>query len=277
MLTLWRRLGRRWPTRIDLRIDPISPRRRRVSAGLHATDTLYHAYIDFLTYSDNHPSRQSGLCPSRERSRTSTKDINGLYRLFPAVSQWLSSSKGYTMQFQWLCITLWRRLGRRWPTRIDLRIDPISPRRRRVSAGLHATDTLYHAYIDFLTYSDNHPSRQSGLCPSRERSRTSTKDINGLYRLFPAVSQWLSSSKGYEVHKFTYRRYYTIGVYWAMSIHMKYWWTFVHRGHPQSTSGSRGGEGLKVCDGWGGVKIMWHHTFTRSSYFLVINFLSNII
>ena len=193
-------MGRRWPTRIDLRIDPISPRRRRVSAGLHATDTLHHAYIDFLTYSDNHPSRQSGLCPSRERSRTSTKDINGLYRLFPAVSEWLSSSKGYTMQFQWLCITLWRRLGRRWPTRIDLRIDLISPRRRRVSAGLHATDTLYHAYIDFLTYSDNHPSRQSGLCPSRERSRTSTKDINRLYRLFPAVSEWLSSSKGYMKH-----------------------------------------------------------------------------
>ena len=56
---------------IDLRIDPISPRRRRVSAGLHATDTLWHAYIDFLTYSDDYPSRQSGLCPSRERSRMS--------------------------------------------------------------------------------------------------------------------------------------------------------------------------------------------------------------
>ena len=196
LLTLWRRLGRLWPTRIDLRIDPISPRRRRVSAGLHATDTLWHAYIDFLTYSDDHPSRQSGLCPSRERSRTSTKDIDGLYRSLPAVFEWLSASKGYTMHFQCRCITLWRRLGRLWPTRIDLRIDPISPRRRRVSAGLHATDTLWHAYIDFLTYSDDHPSRQSGLCPSRERSRTSTKDIDGLYRSLPAVFEWLSASKG---------------------------------------------------------------------------------
>ena len=49
--------GRRRPMRIDLRIDPIWPRRRRFSAGLHATDTLRHAYIDFLTYSDDHPSR----------------------------------------------------------------------------------------------------------------------------------------------------------------------------------------------------------------------------
>ena len=57
VITLWGRLGRRWPTRIDLWIDPISPRRRRFSAGLHATDTLRHAYIDFLTYSDDHPSR----------------------------------------------------------------------------------------------------------------------------------------------------------------------------------------------------------------------------
>ena len=126
LLTLWRWLGRLWPTRIDLWIDPISPRRRRVSAGLHATDTLWHAYIDFLTYSDDHRSRQSGLCPSRERSRTSMKDINGLYRSLPAVFEWLSASKGYTMHLQCRCITLWRRLGRLWPTRIDLRIDPTS-------------------------------------------------------------------------------------------------------------------------------------------------------
>ena len=99
-------VGRIRPTRIDL----ISPRRRRVSAGLHATDTLWHAYIDFLTYSDDHPSRQSGLCPSWERSRTSTKDINGLYRSFPAVFEWLSASKGYTMHCQCRCITLRRRL-----------------------------------------------------------------------------------------------------------------------------------------------------------------------
>ena len=56
-LTPWGRLGRRWPTRIDLWIYPISPRRRRFSAGLHATDTLRHAYIDFLTYSGDHPCR----------------------------------------------------------------------------------------------------------------------------------------------------------------------------------------------------------------------------
>ena len=41
------------PSRIDLWTDPISPRRRLCSAGLHAVDTLWHACIDFLTYSDD--------------------------------------------------------------------------------------------------------------------------------------------------------------------------------------------------------------------------------
>ena len=37
------------------------------------SDTLWHACIDFLTCSDNHPCRQSGLCPSGERSRSSRR------------------------------------------------------------------------------------------------------------------------------------------------------------------------------------------------------------
>ena len=41
---------------------------RRVLASLHATDTLWHAHIDFLSYSDDHLSWQSGLCLSQERS-----------------------------------------------------------------------------------------------------------------------------------------------------------------------------------------------------------------
>ena len=99
-LTLWRRLGRLWPTRIDPRIDPISPR-APARLGLACTQQTHCGLhnIDFLTYSDDHPSRQSGLCPSRERSRTSTKDINGLYRSLPAVFEWMSASKGYTMHF----------------------------------------------------------------------------------------------------------------------------------------------------------------------------------
>ena len=48
-------------TRIYLQTDLILQRRRHVSAGLHATDTLWHACIDFLTYSDDHPSQQSGV------------------------------------------------------------------------------------------------------------------------------------------------------------------------------------------------------------------------
>ena len=56
--TLSRPLGHIWPTRIDLWTDLILPRGRCCSAGLHTADTLWHACIDFLTYSDDH--RQSG-------------------------------------------------------------------------------------------------------------------------------------------------------------------------------------------------------------------------
>ena len=57
-LTLSRPLGRIRPKRIHLGIPLISPRRLRVSAGLHAADTLRHTQ-------DDHGSRQSGLCPNR--------------------------------------------------------------------------------------------------------------------------------------------------------------------------------------------------------------------
>ena len=52
---------------------------RRVTGSsrlaLHAADTLLHACIDFLTYSDDHPSRQSGLCPSGERLGSNRRDV----------------------------------------------------------------------------------------------------------------------------------------------------------------------------------------------------------
>ena len=64
-------------------------------------------------------------------------------------------------------ITMLRWIGRIRPTRIH----PISSRHRSVSTGLHAIDTLWHACIDFATYSDDHPSRQSGLCPNRSQKK----------------------------------------------------------------------------------------------------------
>ena len=67
------------PRELSVELTKLSPRRRRFSAGLNVTDTPRHTYIDFPTYSDDHPSRQSGSCPSRERSRTSTKDTDGHY------------------------------------------------------------------------------------------------------------------------------------------------------------------------------------------------------
>ena len=196
LLTLSGRLGHTWPTRIDLWTGPISPHGRRCPAGLHTTDTLWHACIDFLTYSDYHPSRQSGLCPSGERSQSIKRGNMRIYRSFPAVLKWLRSGKGYTMLRRSCLITLSGRLGHTWPTRIELWTGPISPRGWRCAAGLHTADTLWHACIDFLTYSDYHPSRQSGLCPSGERSRLIKRGNMRIYRSFPAVLKWLPSGKG---------------------------------------------------------------------------------
>ena len=180
-----RTVGHIRPTRIDLWTDPISPRRPRVSASLHAADTLWHACIDFLTYSDDHASRQSGLCPSGERSRSSTR---GKYVDLPIISSSFEMATVVKGLYKALSIMLnnpLRTVGHIRPTRIDLWTDPISPRRPRVSASLHAADTLWHACIDFLTYSDDHASRQSGLCPSGERSRSSTR---GKYVDLPIIS-----------------------------------------------------------------------------------------
>ena len=68
--------------------DQISPLCQCVSAGLHATDTLWHACINFLTYSDDHARQQSGLCPSGERSWTNTPISSSCFEIARA-------SKGY--------------------------------------------------------------------------------------------------------------------------------------------------------------------------------------
>ena len=118
-------------------------------------------------------------------SRAIANEHEGYKRTLPIISSSFWMAVGLRGLYNAIFNSLYnplRPIGRQWPTRIDLWIDPILQRRWRFSAGLHATDTLRHAHIDFLTYSDDHPSRQSGLCSSRERSRTSTKDINGLYR-----------------------------------------------------------------------------------------------
>ena len=72
---------------IDLWIEPISPRRRHYIIRLACTQrkqnyTLRHACIEFLTYSDDHPSRMSGLCPSREQSQRGYKRTLAIYFTF---------------------------------------------------------------------------------------------------------------------------------------------------------------------------------------------------
>ena len=93
----------------------------------------------------------------------------------------------------WFAITLSRLLGHILTTRIDLWTDPISPRGRCCPAGLHTADTRWHACIEFLTYSVYHPSRQSGLCPSGERSGSTTRGNLRIHRSFPSVLKWLRS------------------------------------------------------------------------------------
>ena len=68
-----------------------------------------------------------------------------------------------------------------------------------VSAGLHATDTLWPACINFLTYSDDHPSWQSGLSLRGERSRSSSRGYKWTYQSFPAVLKLLRALKGLYV------------------------------------------------------------------------------
>ena len=96
----------------------------------------------------------------------------------------------------WVIITLLRPLGRIRPKRIHLGIPPISPRRRRDWAGLHAADTLRHACIDFLTYLDDQGSQQSGLCPSRERSVPGRRGHMWGYQSLPAVLKTAAGVRG---------------------------------------------------------------------------------
>ena len=100
------------------------------------------------------PEPASGLCPSGERSRSSMRGYKRTYWSFPVVLKLLWASKGYKMLHRSCCITLRHPWSHMW---IDLWTDPLLPRCRRVSAGLHAADALWHACIDFLTYSDDHP------------------------------------------------------------------------------------------------------------------------
>ena len=96
-------MGRTCPTTIHLQIHPISTRRQHVSAGLHATDTLWHPFFKYL---DNHPSRQSGLCPSQERSQSSTQGYKWTYRSFAGLMVFIVQDQKriknayYTEKFQ---------------------------------------------------------------------------------------------------------------------------------------------------------------------------------
>ena len=58
---------------------------------------------------------------------------------------------------------------------------------------MDALDRLWRPSINSFTYSDDHLSRQSGLCPSREQSRTS---MWGYKWTFAAVLKWLRMWEG---------------------------------------------------------------------------------
>ena len=109
-----------------------------------------------------------------------------IYRLHTARRQ-LGPLKILFLILSYILLTLSRPLGIILPKRIHPEIPPISPRRRRDWAGLHAADTVRHASIDFFTYLDDQGSRQSGLCPSRERSVPGRRGHMWGYRSLPAV------------------------------------------------------------------------------------------
>ena len=64
----------------------------RLACTHRHTVALLH---QFLTYSDDHPSRQSGLCPSGERLQLKRGGHMQTYWSFPAVLTWL---RGYGRQ-----------------------------------------------------------------------------------------------------------------------------------------------------------------------------------
>ena len=104
-------------------------------------------------------------------------------------------------------LSLLRLLGRIRPTRIHESLAPILPRRRPVSAGLHTACGM-HASI-FFTYSDDHSSRRSGSCPSRDRSLSSRQGYKWTYRSFPAVLKRPRAYKrviNYVAHKLNSRK-----------------------------------------------------------------------
>ena len=97
-------------------------------------------------------------------------------------------------------LTLSGRLSRRWPMRIDLWIEPI-----RYSAGLYTTDTLWHAFIDFLTY--QLITRAGSLVYVRVESGHKRGSEENIYWSFPAVFKWLMSVKGYDLSYITLKAY----------------------------------------------------------------------
>ena len=151
-----RPVGRRWPTRIDLWIDPISPALLGWPARNRHTAACVHRFSHILRWPPE------PVVWFMSELRAVANEHEGYKRTLPIISSSFWMAVGLRGLYNAIFYSLYnplRPVGRQWPTRIDLWIDPISPRRRRFSAGLHATDTLRHAYIDFLTYSDDHPSR----------------------------------------------------------------------------------------------------------------------
>ena len=105
-LTLLRRTGTFLPTRLDLRTDPISPRRPAVSAGLHAADTLWHACIDFLTYSPVPVvwfMSEWGVGSGHDRAGEENMRI---YRSLPAVFKWPLGRKRVIQCFVDKCLII---------------------------------------------------------------------------------------------------------------------------------------------------------------------------
>ena len=116
---------------------------QQTHCGMHAS-IFSHTRMTTRAGSLVYVRVESGRVRAREENMR-------IYRSFPAVLKWLWTSKGLYNASSVMLNNLLTSKGRFRSTRIYLWTDSISPCHRLCSAGLHTTDTLWHACIDFLT------------------------------------------------------------------------------------------------------------------------------
>ena len=196
VLTLWRPLGHRWPTRIDLWTDPISPRRRRVSAGLHAADTVacVHRFFHIL----GRPCEPAVWFMSESRAV-----INELARkICGSTDHFQQFWNGYGRQRVIQCFVDHAQypFDALWVTGDPRELTSELTRFRRVAgASPLACTQQTHCGMRASIFSHTRTTMRAGsLVYVRVESghKRASEENMRINQLFPAVLKWLRSSKG---------------------------------------------------------------------------------